>query len=154
MSTFLGLPAFSDRNLSLYALPIVYMLAFTPHELKLLRLGTRYNNNKPRDPVKFREGDTETYKQEIEKLGGIHHNGMESWPLFAVTVAVANATHLPTPFLNSFALAYTASRVLYNLVYYNQIGFFSDSARTGIYVGGLISCLYVLAKCAGIAAGY
>ncbi|KAJ9096301.1 hypothetical protein QFC20_006439 [Naganishia adeliensis] len=69
MSTFLGLPAFSDRNLSLYALPIVYMLAFTPHELKLLRLGTRYNNNKPRDPVKFREGDTETYKQEIEKLG-------------------------------------------------------------------------------------
>jgi hypothetical protein len=39
------------------------MLAFTPHELKLLRLGTRYNNNKPRDPVKFREGDTETYKQ-------------------------------------------------------------------------------------------
>lgn len=45
--------------------------------------------------------------------------------------AVANASHLPTPFLNSFALAYTASRVLYNLVYYNQIGFFSDSARTG-----------------------
>lgn len=41
----------------------VYMLAFSPHELKLLRLGTRYNNNKPRDPVKFREGDTETYKQ-------------------------------------------------------------------------------------------
>ena len=43
------------------------MLAFTPHELKLLRLGTRYNNNKPRDPVKFREGDTDTYKQEVRR---------------------------------------------------------------------------------------
>jgi hypothetical protein len=45
------------------------MLAFSPHELKLLRLGTRYNNNKPRDPVKFREGDTETYKQGESSAG-------------------------------------------------------------------------------------
>ena len=82
---------------------------------------------------------------------------------------------LPIPYLNSFALAYTGSRVLYNIVYYNQIGFMSDSARTGvlgvfgwvcfrkaansfiasvIYVAGMFGCLSVLLKCAGIAAGY
>lgn len=82
--------------------------------------------------------------------------------------------HLPIPYLNSFALAYTVSRVLYNIVYYNQVGFMSDSARTGmlsvvaralrsalifschivIYVAGMFGCLSVLVKCAGIAAGY
>jgi hypothetical protein len=109
-TTFLGLSSLSDRNISLYFLPAVspplhaafpselhhltsscrapqvYMLAFSPHEIKLLTLGTRYNNNKPRDPVDFRKGDTEDYKQKVEKLGGIHHNGMESFPLFAVAL--------------------------------------------------------------------
>lgn len=128
---------------------------------------------------------------------GIHHNGMESWPLFAITIvskcswnahpqaalsaqngdppserldvsklgstaardymamqrpraesqltvylrsycapqAIAHMVHLPIPYLNSFALAYTLSRVLYNIVYYNQIGFMTDSARTRKFVG-------------------
>lgn len=46
--------------------------------------------------------------------------------------AIAHMVHLPIPYLNSFALAYTVSRVLYNIVYYNQVGFMSDSARTGM----------------------
>jgi hypothetical protein len=65
------------------------MHAFSAHEIKLLRLGTRYNNNKPRDPVTFRKEDSEEYKQKIETLGGIHHNGIESFPLFATAVVSA-----------------------------------------------------------------
>jgi hypothetical protein len=79
------------RSLSLS--PQVYFLAFSPHELKLLRLGTRYNNNKPRDPIDFKKGDTEGYKQKVEKLGGIHHNGMEAFPLFGITVVSDRPLH-------------------------------------------------------------
>lgn len=64
----------------------MWILSFVPHEYKLLKLGTRYNNNKPRDPVTWRAGDSENYKQGIEKLGAIHHNGMENFPLFGVAV--------------------------------------------------------------------
>lgn len=77
------------------------MLGFVPHELKLLRLGTRYSNFKPRDPVEFRQGDSEKYKEHIEKLGSMHHNGIEAFPLFAATivsdVVVPQKTHLANP---------------------------------------------------------
>jgi len=62
------------------------MLSFTPHELKLFRLGTRYSNFKPRDPVEFRKGDSEKYKEHVEKLGSMHHNGVEIFPLFAAAL--------------------------------------------------------------------
>jgi hypothetical protein len=62
------------------------MLSFSPHELKLFRLGTRYSNFKPRDPVEFRKGDSEKYKEHVEKLGSMHHNGVEIFPLFAAAL--------------------------------------------------------------------
>jgi hypothetical protein len=36
----------------------------------------------------------------------------------SILQAVAHMMRLPIPYLNSFALAYTGSRVLYNIVYY------------------------------------
>ena len=68
------------------------MLGFVPHELKLLRLGSRYSNFKPRDPVEFRQGDSEKYKEHIEKLGSMHHNGVEVFPLFAATIVSTTCT--------------------------------------------------------------
>ena len=68
------------------------MLGFVPHELKLLRLGSRYSNFKPRDPVEFRQGDSEKYKEHIEKLGSMHHNGVEAFPLFAATIVSTTCT--------------------------------------------------------------
>lgn len=97
------LPLRSSSRTSIYLIPLphsspianipksksctqVWILSFSPHELKLLKLGDRYNNNKPRDPITWRAGDSEDYKQGIEKLGAIHHNGMENFPLFGITV--------------------------------------------------------------------
>lgn len=60
----------------------------------------------------------------------------------------ANVAHLPIPYLNSYALTYTLSRLVYNIVYYTQVGFFTDSVRTAIYVGGMFGNLWVMVQSA------
>jgi uncharacterized MAPEG superfamily protein len=55
-----------------------------------------------------------------------------------------NLAKLPIPYINSFVLFYVASRLLYNLIYYLQAGFVMDTTRTVVYVGGMVSCLWVI----------
>jgi hypothetical protein len=51
-----------DRNLSLYAIPAVFLSAFIPHTIKVILLGKRFDNSNPRGSLQLSEKDTPWYK--------------------------------------------------------------------------------------------
>jgi uncharacterized MAPEG superfamily protein len=61
---------------------------------------------------------------------------------------LANYAKLPIPYVNSFAAFYVVHRLVYDLLYYFQVGFISDSLRTGVFLGGMASCLWMLVQAA------
>jgi hypothetical protein len=52
-----------DRNLSLYAIPAVFLTAFIPHTIKVVMLGDRFDNANPRGTLQMKEKDTPQFKE-------------------------------------------------------------------------------------------
>lgn len=52
-----------DRNLSLYAIPAVFISAFIPHTIKVILLGKRFDNSNPRGSLQLSDKDTPYFKE-------------------------------------------------------------------------------------------
>ncbi|KAG7570976.1 hypothetical protein FFLO_01070 [Filobasidium floriforme] len=146
-ATTLGLRSgLFDRNLSVLAIPATFAVAFLPHTVKVILLGDRFDNEKPRAQTNFKVTDDSIYREKINRLAAIHTNGMENFPLFAAAVLAANFARLPTRLLNTFSLSYLASRILFSFIYYSQSSTSASVARSVSYFGGMLGSLWVLVK--------
>jgi len=145
-----------SRNLSLFAIPAVYIVGFIPHTIKVIRLGGYFDNLKPRltgDAVDKASGglslaEKKDFETKMDRLGWMHTNSMETLPLFFTAVLIGNYARLPTRTLSIFSLSYLFSRVAYNFLYYYQSEAKTAWTRSGTYFFGVFSSLWVLFKSA------
>lgn len=130
----------ATTNYSIYALPIYYALAMLPHgvAIKIAIEGkpSKWDNRNPRaaglkTDVQKRLGPARF--QKYERAESAHYNTLESFPLFAVAVILANLAKLPTQELNQFVYGIFALRIAYIIVYISTSSQLPTYLRTSIW---------------------
>jgi uncharacterized MAPEG superfamily protein len=91
----------------LFGAVLIYLLTIAPFK----PLGYReFDNAKPRDP-KF-------YERPLRARAlGAHNNGIETFPLFAAAVLLAEFHHVPQHTVDALAVAFVLIRLLYVWAY-------------------------------------
>ncbi|EIN08264.1 hypothetical protein PUNSTDRAFT_143904 [Punctularia strigosozonata HHB-11173 SS5] len=109
----------ATTGLSLYSIPAAYFAALYPHILKniLIQKTIGLNNVHPRSQLKRLEEKNPTVFARADRMYSAHVNGNEIFPLWAAAVLAGNYAGLSPETLNTFALAFIGSRVLYNTIY-------------------------------------
>ncbi|KAJ2915410.1 hypothetical protein MD484_g4977, partial [Candolleomyces efflorescens] len=100
--------SFWNSPLSLYAIPAAWVLVYYPqaHKVNLLKQVGAYNNLEPRQNIATlgsKSGVEDKLKAKIARVEGTHVNGLESFPLFAISVLVANYAGLAHSSINKTA---------------------------------------------------
>ena len=146
-------------NISLYCVPIAWLLALSPRGYSVLTF-TRHSKNLQkidsahlRTPRTFKDiaasdaSVPQLYRERIVRAESASLNGLENLGLFAAAVAVGNAAKLDVGVLNRLALGYVASRALYNVIFLNNDTNRFIFVRTAVFmVGTAINImLFVLA---------
>ncbi|PPQ87350.1 hypothetical protein CVT25_002100 [Psilocybe cyanescens] len=145
-----------DQPLYLYSIPAVFVTAFYPGSLKFLKINNSvgYNNVAPRSntPKNFQGKVTSGDAQLLDRMEGAHQNGNENTSIWYAAIIVGNIAGLDNRYLNTMALTYVATRLVYNTVYmhFNHLG--SGWVRTALYFFGLSHPLRILFKAAGAVA--
>ncbi|RXW22099.1 hypothetical protein EST38_g3764 [Candolleomyces aberdarensis] len=145
-----------DSRLSLYSIPAAWLLAYIPQVIKvnLLKQVGGYNNLEPRQNIAklgSKPGVEDKLKAKIARVEGTHNNGLESFPLFAISVLVANHAGLAQSSINKTAALYLASRVLYSYIYIQQSRQWHSSTRTLVWLVGVGSSISLLIRGANLA---
>ncbi|CDZ97833.1 Membrane-associated, eicosanoid/glutathione metabolism (MAPEG) protein [Phaffia rhodozyma] len=145
------MPITVHSNLSLYAIPTVWALAFAPHTVKLImasKNGFEFDNTKPRGELKGGPTADAQKKDQLDRLAGAHVNGIESFPLFATAIIIGNFARLPAKYLNIFSGLIIFSRASFIAAYYYGTTARIANIRSGTYFFGVISSLTVLVQAA------
>ncbi|KAK4541184.1 hypothetical protein LTR36_008258 [Oleoguttula mirabilis] len=143
------LPNLARDNISLYTIPIAWIVAIMPrfYALSTYTAATNKSNKpialQPRDFSKIaadEQGLDNKTRQRIIRAEAAQANGFENLGLFAAAVAAGNAAGLEASTLNGVAIAYIVSRVVYNHVYiYNDL--LPSQARTATFFVGVGCCM-------------
>lgn len=112
-------------------MPIAYwcvlIAALLPLPLVAYAKAGARDNNAPRDAAEKLSGPR-------RRAYAAHQNAYENFPFFGVAVVAALALNAPTATLNMLAMAYIVLRVVYALLYINDVA----SARSLVYLGALL----------------
>jgi len=119
------MPVTLDTNLSLYALPIAYVVGLQPHiqQLALIQSsGIKLNNLEPRglEGAAEKKGVPEETMRKIRRLGASHNNSIENFPIFLGALFAGYAAGLGAREMNYYAAGYLALRAAYNIAYATQ----------------------------------
>ena len=144
-----------ESNYSLYALPVHFFITLVPHAYAV-RLAKSHNNNRwdnsnPRcstwDSTLQKSLPAAIYAR-YTRAESAHKNGLENFPLIAAAIFAGNLAKLDITLLNTAALGYVLSRVLYTVLYINIDRVRYSYIRTATYGAGLFTCFYLLVKSA------
>ncbi|KAG8885854.1 hypothetical protein FRB98_001567 [Tulasnella sp. 332] len=114
-----------DTPLSFYALPVLYITALYPlvasGAVVKQALGRSPPNTNPRSNIDWckKKGVSDDVVQKLERMRGAHINGLENWPVYAVSILAANVSGVDHRTTNIAAAALVVARVLYNGMYIN-----------------------------------
>ncbi|SCV72904.1 BQ2448_7 [Microbotryum intermedium] len=133
-------------NVSLYAIPLAYILALLPHvymEIAMILSVGKWSNASPRGNL-----DAASAKLPADKLAkfkrAAHTNGLENLSLFVGAILAANWASVPTEKLNQIAVLYVVLRLIYNPVYIFGTTKIVSLIRSTIWFGAQGSSLYLL----------
>ena len=107
-------------NLSYYAVPAAFFIAFSPSMYAGALIGPKYNNAQPRknlDMVAKDESISKQTRYRIERAKAASANGFETMAMFAAGVIAANQAGVSRYSLNVLSLSYLATRIAYNFIY-------------------------------------
>lgn len=94
---------------------ILYLMSVAPVKPLSYLFGPRkFDNSKPRDPAFYEWGIA-------SRALGAHQNGVETFPLFAAAVLLAEFRASPQGWIDDLALLFVAIRVLYVLLYLGNL---------------------------------
>ncbi|KAF5310860.1 hypothetical protein D9619_007856 [Psilocybe cf. subviscida] len=145
-----------NTPLSLYSIPVMYIMTFYPHTMKFLSIDklVGFNNTLPRsnNPKNLTGKVPAKTLVHWQRLEGAHQNGNEANPLWMAAVLAGNFAGLETRWLNIMAASYLASRLGYNFtyIYFNNVA--NGWLRTVLFFSGLSIPLRILFKAAGVVA--
>ncbi|KAL0956789.1 hypothetical protein HGRIS_002908 [Hohenbuehelia grisea] len=139
--------------LSLYSIPIVWILAYHPQVIKgnLIKKTIGYDNVNARTNVK-RVADSDKVSREVvarvQRAEGAHLNGLEALPMWGLGILAGNFAGLDHWTLNVVSLAFILTRFTYNQVYinYNTLG--KGFFRSLVWAAGSLMPLYLVVKAA------
>ncbi|CAI2176054.1 17889_t:CDS:2 [Funneliformis geosporum] len=143
-------------NYSLYTLPAAVVVAYYPHFIKgylVSRQTGKWNNISPRDNViKAEKQMTQDVWRKAKRCESAHQNGLETFPIFACSVIVANMAGVPFSTINFLSTSYVISRVIYNFIYMNNesAGVAGLRTLTWSVSMGISLSLYILAARKGL----
>jgi len=91
----------------IFAAVMLYLGTLAPAKA----IGRRdFNNALPRDPA--------FYEHPVrQRVLGAHHNGIETFPFFAVAVLLAEFREAPQSWIDALAIAFVATRMAFILAY-------------------------------------
>ena len=117
-------------NLSLYTVPIAWLVALAPRAYSLSTYNQysaytkeaagRTSLRTPRAFAGIAKDDASIpalYRERIVRAENASLNGLENLGFFAAAVAAGNAAGLNVALLNRSSVAYVLSRILYNVVF-------------------------------------
>ncbi|KAJ3543078.1 hypothetical protein NMY22_g3273 [Coprinellus aureogranulatus] len=146
-----------DTPISLYSIPAAWFLAYVPQLIRNITLGKirSFDNLQPRSnlsKVAAKNGVDDKLKDRVAKADAAHQNGLESFPLWSISVLVANYAGLAPRSINNTALVYLGSRTLYNYVYIKQNKRWHGTVRSFVWLVGVVSSLSLLIRSANLVA--
>ena len=81
-----------------------------------------------------------------ERAKAAHTNGLESFPLFIAAILAGTVVGLSDSEMNLVAALILGSRMAYNWLYISVEGGALHWARTGVWLGHLLICWWVLVQ--------
>ncbi|TEB34205.1 hypothetical protein FA13DRAFT_1812157 [Coprinellus micaceus] len=144
-----------DAPLSLYSIPVAWLLAYIPQVIKVTTASkfTTYDNLDPRtnvSKISAKDKVDDRLKAKVARADAAHQNGLESFPVWSIAVLVANYAGLASRSINNTALVYLGSRVVYNYIYINQSKQWHGSSRTLVWNVGVGAALSLLIRSANL----
>ncbi|PWN24815.1 hypothetical protein BDZ90DRAFT_244315 [Jaminaea rosea] len=127
------------RNISLLVVPALWVNSIAAHFYAVSLTRGRFTNSSPRDylsSIQKKEKKTSTDLKFI-RAEAAQQNGFENLPFAAAAFVAGIVAKLPVAELNSWALLYLISRVVYNLLYINTTSESLSNARSVVFVGGI-----------------
>lgn len=91
-----------------------------------------FNNGDPRDPAFYAIGFR-------KRALGAHNNGIETFPLFAAAVLLAEMRHAPQGLIDALAVGFIAVRVGYVAAYLGD----KPTVRSALWTVGLVITLAI-----------
>ncbi|KAG8854124.1 hypothetical protein FRB96_007830 [Tulasnella sp. 330] len=144
-----------DSALSLYALPVLLITALYPQIVKgsLVKKALRDDpnlNTNPRNNIEIckKKGVSEDIIKKMERAQGAHSNGLENWPIYAVTILAANVSGVDQRTTNSLAGGIVVARVIFNWLYINGSNRFLASLRSLTWGAATVMSLTLMVKAA------
>lgn len=147
----------STTNISLYLVPLAWLLATLPRVYTLTAIATLSKAQNP-DAMKKNPRTTSAIvsadktlppqvRDRILRAESAMNNGYDNLGFFAAAVCVGNVAKLDTSLLNWLTVVYIGSRLLYIPVYIYNDTVRSVHIRTAVFVVGLFVnvALFVLA---------
>ena len=135
-------------NISLYCVPIAWLLALSPRGYSILTFSSHSKNKHKtggaelRIPRGFKDiaaadfSIPQLHRERIVRAESASLNGLENLGFFAAAVAVGNAARLDVGVLNRLAVAYVVSRALYNVIFVLNVTNRFVFVRTGVFLVG------------------
>jgi uncharacterized MAPEG superfamily protein len=146
----------SFANLSVYGIPVYYVLSLLPHSyaLGLVRSqGSKWDNANPRstnlDEAVKKSVTADIYGR-FERAESAHKNGMENLPVFMAAVILGNMAKLDSTYLNAFTAAFLSSRVVYTYCYITIADRKRSFFRSVIWAVGMLMCMTTIVKAGNV----
>jgi uncharacterized MAPEG superfamily protein len=89
---------------------IIFMLILTYGAALIAKWDKSYDNGNPRVWLDKQEGQK-------RRAYAAHQNGMETFPVFAAAVIIAHQMHAQQSIIDSLAIAFIISRIIYTACY-------------------------------------
>ncbi|KAH7098942.1 hypothetical protein BKA62DRAFT_772922 [Auriculariales sp. MPI-PUGE-AT-0066] len=137
--------SWAEVPLSLYSIPVVWVLAMVPHAQKNIMAASLA----PRGTVQRVQGDKELdteLAQRIARYEGAHQNGMEVFPLWSVAVAVGNICQVGNQTLNICSVLFVTLRIIYNYIYANQRTRAQAATRSLTWWAGIVVSMFLIIR--------
>lgn len=146
-------------NFSIYSIPAYYVLTLAPHVYStaiVSRVSHKiYDNRNPRGTLQSQSIQKSVPQPTFlmyERARACHNNGMENMSLFIGAIILGNMANLDNETLNWGAGTFLVLRALYTVAYVKIESKKASFLRTLVWVAGVITCLWMTVKAAGVIA--
>ncbi|CAO1628923.1 unnamed protein product [Jaminaea pallidilutea] len=127
------------KNLSLIVPPLLWVNSILPHFYAVALTGGNFTNRAPREysaSISRKQTKTPT-DEKFLRAEAASQNGFENLAWASAAIVAANLAKLPAKDINTLAVGYLLSRVLYNLSYIFSTTEVASYIRSVTFVGGV-----------------
>ena len=127
------------RRAALACIPMALVVAFIPHGVKLVALGSGYDNVEPRKKMTELKGDSPRDKL-ARRAQACHTNGLETFGIFSAAVLMAYAAKAKSSATMNAAIKFIVGRLVYTALYLGGVNVGISALRTLAFFHNMKCC--------------